>query len=170
MWFLNWCLRLLLTDNSFFPFRHTICCYRKNLNWIFIVVTACRVGERRPTTLISSREVIEWLLRRSWKVLTTFCVNDNIILIESISISRNSVFWHRCKNYFFIFIISPGSAGDVWLHLDSCELLVLFDSKSTYWSNTLSLFIFLKSEIVIFNNFVNKHGAGPTPKHRHKKS
>ena len=94
----------VITDWWFIFFlKQTICCCWRNRHWVFTCSTACTMDERRPITLVDSKRVIEWLLR---SFLTTFCtfsgVNDQVILIESISIPRNSIFWHGCKIDFLI--------------------------------------------------------------------
>ena len=140
--------------------------------------------DRRPTTLVNSRRVLERLLRRFWQVLTTFCpfsgVNDQVILIESISIPKNSIFWHECKIGFFMFI---------YVYLSLCFFMPKFCKRymtvsRLMWASRIVwlkinisskyiitlILIFLRREIGIFNNFVNTLGAGPSPKHRHMNS
>ena len=122
------------------------------------------MDDRRPTTLVNSRRVVEWLQRRFWQVLTTFCTfsnfNDKVILIESISIPRYSIFWHGCKINIFIFIVKPkfcrrymtvsrlmGASRIVWLKINISSKYII-----------ALMLIFIRREIEIFNNYVNTLG------------
>ena len=154
LWFLTWCLMLLLTE-FIFPFRHTIFCCWRNLKWIFAGFTAFIGDERRPITLVNSRRVVECLLRRFWQVLPFFCTlfgaNDKVILIESISNTRNSLFCHGCKIHFLICIIKPKFCRRymtmyrlMWV---SCIVWLKINILSKY--NITLMLIFLKSMIGI---------------------
>ena len=105
----------VITDRSFFP-----------LDTHFAGSTASVVDERGPITLINSRRVAEWLLRRFWQVLAAFytfpIVNDSVKLIESIFIPEILFFDIGPYIYYKMQILQ-----EIYNFLDSCEILVLHD-------------------------------------------
>ena len=107
--FLAWCLASLLTESSCFLLDTHFAVAEENLNWIFVGFIAFVVDDKRPITLVNSRRIVKWLLRRFWQFLTTFCTfsvaNEKDILIKSIFIPGNSIFQLERKIDFLTFII-----------------------------------------------------------------
>ena len=132
--FLIWCLMLSILIVHFF-LRYTICCCWKNV---------CRFH-----CLYSRQDEI----MTPEKVLTRF---DNFFYLlwcqwqshfEWISIPRNSFFWHGFKINFLIFIIKSKFYRRYKIVSWLMWAFVLWDSKSTYRPNILSLWCWFFSGV-----------------------
>ena len=111
---------------------------------ILLLTVRAHLCVRLSLPLTIEKRVVELLLKRFWQVLTTFftCsgVSDKVILIESISISRNYIFWHVWKIDFFMFIVKAKFCWRYmtvfWLMWASCTAWLKINISSKY-INTL---------------------------------